>query len=82
MIDNRIYLSLYFFTLKRFQENFPGGVVNKNLPTTAGDMVSIPGSGRSPGGGNGNPLHYSYLKNPMARGAWQATVHAVSKTWT
>ena len=56
MIGNRIYLSLYFFTLKRFQENFPGGVVNRNLTATAGDMVSIPGSGRSTGGGNGNPL--------------------------
>ena len=43
---------------------------------------SIPESGRSPGGGNGNPLQYSYLENTMDRGAWQATVHGVAKSWT
>ena len=43
---------------------------------------SIPGSGRSPGEGNGNPLHYSCLENPMDRGAWQATVHGVAKSQT
>ena len=48
----------------------------------AGDTCSIPGSGRSPGGGNGNPLQYSCLKNPMNRGAWRATVHGVVKSWT
>ena len=42
----------------------------------------IPGSGRSPGGGNGNPLQYSCLENPMNRGAWQVTVHGVAKSWT
>ena len=46
------------------------------------DVGSIPGSGRSPGGGNGNPLQYSCLENPMDRGAWQATVHGVAKSWT
>ena len=51
----------------------------KNLPCNAGDLGSIPGSGRSPGGGHGNPLRYSYLGNPMVRGAWQATVHGVEK---
>ena len=45
----------------------------------AGDMGSITGSGRSPGEGNGNPLQYSCLGNPMDRGAWQATVHVVTK---
>ena len=57
----------------------------KNLPTNTGDIrdaSSIPGLGRSPGGGNGNPLQYSYLENPMDRGAWQATVHGVSKSQT
>ena len=54
----------------------------KNLPDSAGDMVSIPGSGRSPGEGNGNPLQYSYLGNPMDKGAWWATVHGVAKSWT
>ena len=57
--------------------------VVKNLPANAGDSGdagSIPGWGRSPGGGNGNPPQYSYLKNPMDRGAWQATVHGISKS--
>ena len=48
----------------------------------AGDMGLIPGAGRSPGGGNSNPLQYSCLGNPMDRGAWQATIHAVAKSWT
>ena len=54
----------------------------KNLPANARDvrnMGSIPGSGRSPGGGHGNPLQYFYLENPMDRGAWQDAVHRVSK---
>ena len=57
----------------------------KNLPANAGDARdagSIPGSGRSPGEGNGNPLQYSCLGNPMDRGAWQATVHGVTKSQT
>ena len=45
-----------------------------------GDLGSIPGSGRSSGKGNGSPLQYSYLENPMDRGAWQATVHGVAKS--
>ena len=61
-------------------KNFPGGSVVKNLPANAGDADSIPGWVRSPGGGNGNPLQYSYLKNPMDKGAWQATVHGVSES--
>ena len=48
----------------------------------AGDPGSIPGSGRSPGEGNGNPLQYYCLENPMDRGAWQATVHGVAKSQT
>ena len=61
----------------------PGGSVVKNLPANAGDMGdagSIPGSGRSPGGGNGNPLQYSCLEHPMDRGAWRAIVHRVAKS--
>ena len=61
---------------------FPGGLVVKNLPANsgdAGDSGSIPGWGRSPGGGHGNPLQYSCLGNPMDRGAWRATVHGVAK---
>ena len=52
----------------------------KNLPDNAGDTGSIPGSGRSPGGENGNPLQYSCWENPMDRGAWRATVHRVAKS--
>ena len=48
----------------------------------SGDSGSIPGSARSPGGGNGNPPQYSYLENPLDRGAWQATVQRVAKSWT
>ena len=61
---------------------FPGGSVVKNPPVNAGDTGSMPGSGRSPGGGNGNPLQYSYPRNPMGRGAWWTTVHGVAKSQT
>ena len=57
-------------------------LVVQNPPASAGDMRdvgSIPGSGRPPGGGPGNPLQYSCLENPMDRGAWKATVHGVAK---
>ena len=57
-------------------------LVVKNLLANAGDIKevgSIPGSGRSPGGGHGNPLQYSCLENPMDREAWRATVHGVTK---
>ena len=60
-------------------------IVVKNPPANAGDKRdedSIPGSGRSPRGGNGNPFQYSYLENPMDRGAWQLTVHGVAKSRT
>ena len=66
-------------------KGFPHGTVAKNPPTNAGDareVGSIPGSGRSPEIGNGNPLRYSYLENPMDRGAWQAIVHGVAESWT
>ena len=58
---------------------FPGGSVVKNPPANEGDASLIPGSGRSPGGGNGNPLRYSCLGNPMDGGAWWATDHGVSR---
>ena len=60
----------------------PGGSVVKNPPANVGDVGLIPGSGRSPGGGNGNPLQYSCLENPMDRGAWWAIVHGVTRSWT
>ena len=59
-------------------------LVLKNPPASAGDARDaglIPGSGRCPGGGNGNPLQCSCLENPMGRGAWRATVHEVAKSW-
>ena len=62
---------------------FPGGTSIKNPPTNAGDkrdVGSVPGLGRSPGGGHGNPLQYSCLENSMDKGAWQATVHRVTKS--
>ena len=65
--------------------SFSGGSVGKNPSAKAGDardLGSIPGSGRSPGGGNGNLLQDSCLEHPMDRGARHATVHGVSKSWT
>ena len=64
---------------------FPGGLDGKESTCNAGDIRDaslIPGSGRSPGEGNGNPLQYSYLENSMDRGAWRATVHGVTKSRT
>ena len=57
---------------------FPGGAVVKNPPANAGDVGSIPESRRSLGEGNGNPLQYSCLGNPIDRGAWQATVQTLA----
>ena len=61
---------------------FPGGSEVKTSACNEGDLSSIPGLGRSPGEGNGNPLQYSCLGNPLDRGAWWATIHGVAKTWT
>ena len=69
--------NIYIHTL-----NFPGGSDSRDSVCNAGDPGSIPGSGRSPGGGNGNPLHYSCFRNPMNRGAWRATVLGVAKSQT
>ena len=63
-------------------EGFPGGSEVKASACNAGDLGSIPGSGRSPGEGNGNPLQYSCLENPKDRGAWWASVHGVAKSRT
>ena len=63
---------------------FPGDTVVKNLPANAGNAMdggSIPGPGRSPGGGNGNPLWNSCLENSVDRRTWQATFHRVTKRW-
>ena len=61
-------------------EGFPGGSDGKESACRAGDLGLIPGPGRSPAEGNGNPLQYSSLENPMDRGAWHATVHGVTKS--
>ena len=63
-------------------EGFPGGSDSKESAFNAGDPVSIPGLGRSPGEGNSNPLQYSCLENPMDRGAGRAIVHGVAKSQT
>ena len=61
---------------------FPGSLDGKASAYNVGDLGSIPGLGRSPGEGNSNPLQYSCLENPMDQGAWWATVHGVTKSWT
>ena len=84
-------LSLSFYAFQKLEnkvaseDHLPGGSMVKNLPANTGDTgdsVLIPGSGRSPGEGNGNPPHYSCLENSMDRRAWKATVHGVAKSWT
>ena len=63
-------------------KGFPGGSDGNESACNARDLGSIPGLGRSPGGGQGNPLQYSCLENPLDRGAWRATVHRVTQSWT
>ena len=62
--------------------SLPGGSEVKATACSTGDLGSSPGSGRSPGEGNGYPLQYSCLENPTDGGAWWATVHGVAKSWT
>ena len=69
----------YLMTCSKDAQGFPGGSVLKNPPADAGDVGSIPGLGRSPGEGNGNPLQDSCPGNPMDREAWQPTVSAWSQ---
>ena len=63
-------------------KGFPGGSDGKESTCNTGDLGLIPGLGRSPGGGHGNPLQYSYLENSRDRGTWRPTVHGVTKSWT
>ena len=71
------------YTLQRYYKEFPGGGSGKKESAySAGDSSLIPGSGRSPGEGNGYPLQYSCLENSMDRGAWQAIAHGVAKSLT
>ena len=73
---------LNFFKCTPEKVSHPGGSVVKNSSANTGDVSSTPGSGRSPGEGNGNPLQYSCLGNPMDGGAWRATVHGAVKSLT
>ena len=75
-------MSLLFNMLFRLVMSFSGDSDGKASAYNAGDPGSIPGSGKSPGEGNGNPFQYSCLENPMDRGAWWATVHGVAKSQT
>ena len=75
-------IKLNFLSTALFCWRFPGGSVVMNSPANAGDVGLIPGSGRSPGEGNGNPLQHSCLENPMDGGAWKATVHGVPNSLT
>ena len=81
VLGNLMY-ALLFGLHKGFIKGFPAGSVVKNPPASAGDVGLILGLGRSPGGGNGNPLQDSCLGNPMDRGAWWTTVHGVPKSPT
>ena len=81
-ISNKGLISKIFKEFLEFPGSFPGSSVGKESACNAGDQGLIPGSGRSPREGNGNPLQYSCLENPVDRGAWWATVHGVTQTWT
>ena len=70
------------FLTEKKKNDFPCGSDGKASVYKAGDPGSVPGSGRSPGEGNGNPPQYSCLRNPMVGGAWWAIVYRVAKSWT
>ena len=77
------YPLIYLWTFRLFpclDWGFPGGSDGKESACDAGNVGSIPGSGRSPGEGNGNPLQYSCLENSVDRGAWQPTVHGITES--
>ena len=77
-----VYLKWQSVDTVDYGTGFPGSSVVKNPPANARHMGSVPGSGRSTGEGNDNPLQYSCLENPVDRGAWWATVHGVTKGQT
>ena len=77
--SDQIIPLIKIFYLPNELQGFPSDSAIKNPACNAGDAGSVPGSGRSPGGENGNPLQYSFLENPMDRGALQATVHGVTR---
>ena len=84
--ENYTFFSSLCVTISNINYEFrykaiPGGSDGTESPCNAGDLGSIPGLGKSPREGNGYPLQYSGLENSMDRGAWQATVHGVAKSW-
>ena len=85
-LSMHVHVCVYIYTQTHiYIYGFPCGSVIKNPPANAGDTGVeglIPGSERSPGEGNGNPVQYSYLENPVDRGPWWATVHGVAKRQT
>ena len=82
ILDQYLFISCNKRTSLVQGVRLPGGSVSKESACNEGDLGSIPGSGRSPGGGHDNPLQYSCLENPMDRGAWRAAVHRVTKCQT
>ena len=78
----KILFHISKIVIKSLCKQIPGGSDGKESACNAGDLGSIPGSGRSPGEGKGYPVQYSCQENPMDRGAWQATVHGVAKSQT
>ena len=81
IFTSKIHITLLIISSSLLRD-FPGGSDGKASVYNAGDLGSIPGLGRSPGEGNGNPLQYYCLENPMDRGAWWATVHVVAESDT
>ena len=79
MVSNCLFLFFLFFVFFLRLSGFTDGSDSKESACNAGDLGSIPGLGKSPGEGNGNPLQYCYLENAMDRGAWQATVQGSKK---
>ena len=77
LVISSVHALVHPYILKR---SLPGGQTLKNLPAMRETRVHIPGSGRLPGEGDGNPLQYSCLENFMGRGVWRATVHGFTKT--
>ena len=77
-----IYIYVYMYVYTHTHMRSPGGSGSKESACNVGDLSSIPGSGRSPGKENGNPVQYSCMENTMDRRAWQATVHRVTKSQT
>ena len=82
VIRRYLFFGFHSFPFPMCFMGFPGGSDGKESACNVGDLALIPGSGRSPGEGTGDPLQYSSLENSIDKGAWWATVHGVTKKWT